>query len=65
MTVDKKTDHGNDWTRLVRTGTRGVSFAGYVAIALFAGGFGVWAATAPLKGAAIVAGVGAVRMASR
>lgn len=57
MTVDRKTDQSNDWSRLVRTGTRGVSLAGYAAIALFAGGFGVWAATAPLKGAAIVSGV--------
>ncbi len=46
-----------DWTARVRTGATGAVVAGYALIALFLGGFGVWAATAPLAGAAIVPGV--------
>lgn len=50
-------DHSNDWTRLVKTGTTKVALLGYLAVITFVGVFGVWAATAPLKGAAIVSGV--------
>lgn len=39
-----------------RTDFRRVAFAGYVAIALLAGGFGFWAASAPLAGAVITQG---------
>lgn len=46
----------SDWTKSVRTGTFGVSAVGYLIIALFVGGFGTWAATAPLSGAVIVPG---------
>ncbi|MCI5077134.1 HlyD family type I secretion periplasmic adaptor subunit [Oricola sp.] len=46
-----------DWAGAVRTGTAGVALLGYASIALFVGVFGVWAATAPLGGAAIVSGV--------
>lgn len=41
----------------VNTGTRSIALVGYLALAVFVGGFGVWAATAPLSGAAIVSGV--------
>jgi len=47
----------DSWSATVRTGTRAVALVGYLAILLFAGAFGVWAATAPLAGAAIVSGV--------
>ena len=45
------------WSAGVPTSTRGIALIGYTAIALFMGGFGVWAATAPLSGAAIASGV--------
>jgi len=37
--------------------TRGAKLAGYAIVALFFGGFGTWAATAPLSSAAIALGV--------
>lgn len=49
--------NAKSWSVSVRTGTRTVALVGYLAISLFAGAFGVWAATAPLAGAAIVSGV--------
>jgi len=49
--------NAKSWSVSVRTGTRTVALVGYLAILLFAGAFGVWAATAPLAGAAIVSGV--------
>lgn len=45
------------WQKGIRVGTTGVAFAGYLTIAVFGGGFGVWAATAPLEQAAIAPGV--------
>lgn len=45
------------WRESVVTRTGPIAVSGYLTIALFAGGFGVWAATAPLAGAAIVPGV--------
>ena len=57
MTGEANNGAGYDWTRLVRTGTSKIALAGYLAIFLFVGAFGVWASTAPLKGAAIVSGV--------
>lgn len=39
------------------SGFGGIPFAGYLTIAVFAAGFGFWAATAPLSGAAIAPGV--------
>ena len=50
-------NHDSDWTASARTGVAGIAKAGYFGIALFLGGFGTWAATAPLSGAAIVSGV--------
>jgi len=44
------------WNGQPRTDTRRVALTGYVAIALLAGGFGYWAATAPLSGAVITQG---------
>ena len=44
------------WAKAVPTGTRGIATFGYAAIALFMGGFGVWAATAPIDSAAIASG---------
>jgi len=55
--MSEPVDHGDDWTRLVKTGTTKVALVGYLAVITFVGVFGVWAATAPLKGAAIVSGV--------
>lgn len=45
------------WQNGIRVSTAGVTFAGYLTIALFGGGFGVWAATAPLEEAAIAPGI--------
>jgi len=45
------------WAAAVRTGTSKIALVGYMALILFIGVFGVWAATAPLTGAAIVVGV--------
>lgn len=55
--ASEKTRNADSWSASVRTGTRAVALLGYLAILLFAGAFGVWASTAPLSGAAIVAGV--------
>ncbi|MEO0542792.1 MAG: HlyD family type I secretion periplasmic adaptor subunit [Pseudomonadota bacterium] len=43
-----------------RSGTSNVVFFGYAVIAMFFGGFGIWAALAPLNGAAIASGSVAV-----
>lgn len=48
---------GQDWTSSVKTGTRKIALLGYLAVAVFIGGFGIWAATVPLAGAAIVSGI--------
>ncbi|HMQ58739.1 MAG TPA: HlyD family type I secretion periplasmic adaptor subunit, partial [Rhizobiaceae bacterium] len=53
----KKNAPSGDWKKDVRTGTGPVALFGYASIALFVGAFGVWAATAPLGGAAIAPGV--------
>ncbi len=52
----KNNNEKGDWTKAVRTGTRGIGVVGYLSIILLAGAFGVWAATAPISGAAIVQG---------
>ncbi|TIS07660.1 MAG: HlyD family type I secretion periplasmic adaptor subunit, partial [Mesorhizobium sp.] len=44
------------WDGQPRTDFRRVAFIGYAAIALFAGGFGYWAVSAPLSGAVITQG---------
>ena len=44
------------WAKAVPTSTRSIATFGYAAIALFMGGFGVWAATAPIDSAAIASG---------
>lgn len=44
------------WDRQPRTDFRRVALTGYAAIALLAGGFGYWAALAPLSGAVITQG---------
>ena len=46
-----------DWAREVPTGTGSIASIGYASIAVFVGAFGIWAATAPLAGAAIAPGV--------
>ncbi|TCD11300.1 HlyD family type I secretion periplasmic adaptor subunit [Oricola cellulosilytica] len=46
-----------DWARDVRTGTVRIAGLGYLALVLFAAGFGYWAATVPLSGAAIASGI--------
>ena len=53
----EKSDVKTGWARAVPTGTGAIALFGFATIALFAGGFGVWAATAPLSGAAIASGV--------
>ena len=49
--------HGTNWQNSVETGTRRYAAAGYLVLVVFAGGFGYWAATAPLSGAAIASAV--------
>lgn len=44
------------WQKGIPTRVAGVAALGYLTIAAFGGGFGVWAATAPLAGAAIAPG---------
>ncbi|PLP58271.1 HlyD family type I secretion periplasmic adaptor subunit [Mesorhizobium loti] len=44
------------WEQRVRSGTATVAIAGYIGLALLIGGFGYWAATAPLAGAAVAQG---------
>ncbi len=46
-----------DWRKRVATRTGRIAAAGYLTIAAFGGGFGFWAATAPLAGAAIAPGI--------
>lgn len=46
-----------DWRKRVATRTGRIAAAGYLTIAAFVGGFGFWAATAPLAGAAIAPGI--------
>ncbi|PAQ10936.1 HlyD family type I secretion periplasmic adaptor subunit [Mesorhizobium temperatum] len=45
------------WHRKIPTQTGKIAIAGYSAIAALIGGFGVWAATVPIAGAAIAPGV--------
>jgi HlyD family secretion protein len=45
-----------DWETGIETRTGGIATAGYLAIGLFVGGFGLWASTAPLAGATIASG---------
>jgi HlyD family type I secretion membrane fusion protein len=45
------------WEQTVKTRTRNYSLAGYLTILAFLGGFGYWAAVAPLAGAAIAPGL--------
>lgn len=45
-----------NWEDRVSSGRATYALIGYLIIALFLGGFGVWAATAPLSGATIAAG---------
>ena len=51
------TPKGAGWAGDVRTGIGGALVAGYAALFVFMAIFGVWAATAPLSGAAIATGV--------
>lgn len=46
-----------DWRKRVATRTGRIAAAGYLTIVGFVGGFGFWAATAPLAGAAIAPGI--------
>ncbi len=55
--TDLAVSAGPQWASSVKTGTRKIALLGYVAVALFFGGFGIWAATVPLAGAAIVSGI--------
>lgn len=50
-------DDKRRWQGGISTQTTGISFAGYATIILMIGGFGAWAATAPLAGSAIAPGV--------
>ena len=52
-----KPDHPARWQSAVETGTRRYALAGYLVLAAFAGGFGYWAATVPLSGAAMASAV--------
>lgn len=45
------------WERQLRSRRAGPALVGYIAIAVLIGGFGYWAATAPISGAAVAPGV--------
>ena len=47
----------DEWARDVPKATRGIALAAYGSLAAFVAAFGFWAATAPLDGAAVAAGV--------
>lgn len=51
------TEKTTDWRERVATRTGRIAAAGYLTIVAFVGGFGFWAATAPLAGAAIAPGI--------
>lgn len=51
------TDRGFLWEKEIGRGTGMSALAGYMAMALFAAGFGYWAVTAPLAGAVVASGV--------
>ncbi len=51
-----KSTPGFRWQKRIRVGTSGIALLGYATIATFGGGFGVWAATAPLHGAVVASG---------
>jgi HlyD family secretion protein len=51
------TEKTTDWRKRVATRTGRIAAAGYLTIVAFVGGFGFWAATAPLAGAAIAPGI--------
>ena len=57
MTATNKVPHATDWQQRVPTGSTATAVFGLVVVALFFGVFGVWAAKAPLAGAAIAPGV--------
>ncbi len=48
---------GNDWAASVKTSVTKPAIIGLTVIGMFMGGFGLWAASAPLAGAAIAPGV--------
>lgn len=50
-------EQAGNWGDAVNTDTRRIAIAGYAALAVFAGAFGIWAVSAPLSGAAIASGV--------
>lgn len=52
----KNVPRAMDWETGIETRTGGIAVAGYLTIALFVGGFGLWASTAPLAGATIASG---------
>lgn len=45
------------WSRPVRAGLKGPILFGAITLAVFVGGFGVWAGSAPLEGAAVAPGI--------
>ncbi|KXF76512.1 hemolysin D [Paramesorhizobium deserti] len=51
------TDGAFLWKERIGRGAGAIAAVGYAAMALFAAGFGYWAATAPLAGAAVASGV--------
>lgn len=44
------------WDQGIRTGTQSIAVIGYAALAIFFGGFGTWALTAPLQSAVVAPG---------
>ena len=57
MTNSEKNSGQSSWQQRVPTGTKITMLVGLLAVAVFFGGFGVWAVRAPLAGAAIAPGV--------
>jgi HlyD family secretion protein len=47
---------GKVWQDGIRTGTRAIAVVGYAALAVFVGGFGTWAMTAPIASATVAPG---------
>ena len=54
---DETAERGTQWTRSINRSSGSLVKAGYLAVAVIAGGFGIWSFTAPLDGAVIAPGI--------
>jgi HlyD family type I secretion membrane fusion protein len=53
----QKSEQPTDWAQRVKTGSLQPAIFGILVIAIYVAGFGIWAARAPLSGAAVASGV--------